>query len=277
MSALPNTRASPPIERLASLLDHRTLPFAFLPGAVPIPRAPASPTGANDPDPRRSCAPAVEALERAISAWGGQVLTQARENGGRPIRWVCPRQGQVQQASSHGAVRFGAHTDNPDAPWDAIPEALFFVCLRGEAGVATQLLRVSTVVERLHPRARTLLCDARFALAPPASCAQGGLEPAPILHFAAGGAGWMCRFDAHRTRALDGQARWALREFERTAADPELWTSIELKAGDMLFFSNLTVLHRRDGWSPRLDGTDRLLFRAYAHKVPQGEAHVLAR
>ena len=67
-------------------------------------------------------------------------------------------------------------------------------------------------------------------------------------------------------RGLDSEAESARGSFVRVAESHV--RRVHLKAGDLLAFANDRLMHGRDAFVARYDGTDRWLLRAYVLRDP---------
>lgn len=72
-----------------------------------------------------------------------------------------------------------------------------------------------------------------------------------------------CRYDKKNTTPLTTEAAAALVMWEAQLKNTELNNAITYQPGDFLIIKNQRLMHSREGFSPRDDGTDRWLIRLF--------------
>lgn len=194
------------------------------------------------------------------------------ENDGILFRHVVPTHGDTESKSSHGSrERFGYHVDNPDLPLvcepidelSGCPEYLSLFGMRCDLSVVTTIVPIHNVIERLRPDILETLRSPKFVIRRPASFGTGKeTEHLPLLVADETGH-WYCRFDNENTRGMDPAASSAIIELQRILQSSGLELNLLLRAGDFLIMKNQNVLHARNGFAPRYDGTDRWLMRLF--------------
>jgi hypothetical protein len=143
------------------------------------------------------------------------------------------------------------------------PRYLLLLCLRGDPAAATTLASIHEVQHRLPDDVRRALFEPRFRtavdesylgtrsahLGPPMAVLSGTRERPSMI------------FDADLMVGTDLEAERALRTLAE--AVEEHHTSLVLEAGDLLVVDNHVAVHGRSPFTPRFDGTDRWLQRAF--------------
>jgi L-asparagine oxygenase len=178
---------------------------------------------------------------------------------------ILPSRGhETGQRGASSSVLLSAHTE--DAFHPQRPHLMLLCCMRNHDGVATSVASVrdtdlsDTDVELLSEPRLPILPDDAYADAQ----AYGGVAPeVPVLW--QGEDGHALRFDPAYTplERADAEYRAAYgrlgTELERVAAP------VRLHEGDVLVIDNDTVVHGRERFRARYDGTDRWLKRVSVH------------
>lgn len=200
----------------------------------------------------------------------GDPFAWSSQQNGRLVHDVCPSRGQeasLTSASSEAALTL--HTE--DVFHACRGDYVALMCLRNPDKVGTTVASLDRVALPAH--LRKVLQEDRFRFYPDDShvpeprYAQGRPlgrdarphEVAPVL-FGPRDTPYL-RIDGDFTEALPGdtEAERALREcVELLDAAAE---RIVLEAGELAFLDNYQVVHGRDVFIPRYDGTDRWLKR----------------
>ena len=236
--------------RLAGALLLRNLPMPAQPPATPL--RPFLESGMTPVGSERVLAACVLQVGEPFSyeQWDGGYLVHNKY----PIR----AHREIQFGSN--AVEFLVHTETPFR--EPSPDFLALGCVRGDpTGVAqTMISPIERIVRGLDEPTRELLRQPAYAFLTdnPACIIDGrGLsEPHPILsqrdgreivQFVAD----LVAISPETTRALD-----TVRDRVQAAV-----TGVGLTAGDLLFLDNTRVVHGRNAFEPRYDGSDRWLQR----------------
>jgi hypothetical protein len=143
------------------------------------------------------------------------------------------------------------------------PRYLLLLCLRGDPAARTTLCSIREVIAHLDPSMVDVLFEPRFRTAVDESYLHGRRNvlgpPMPVLSgdrrepFAT--------FDADLMVGVDETADEALRTLARAVAAHA--TGVVLEQGDLLVVDNLVAVHGRSPFTPRFDGTDRWVQRAF--------------
>ena len=228
----------------------RGVPIGDVPATPPTPTAPTT----------KDLTSEMTLLTVARSL--GQPVGYLPEHGGDLVQNIVPtKTNATRQTSTSSAVTLMFHTEAAFHPYR--PRYLLLLCLRGDPQAATTLSSIQEVRTLLDDATWSTLFEPRFRTAVDESYLDGRvgeLGPArPVL------SGDRQRpsmvFDADLTHGTDPAADAALQALaEATAACN---TSVVLEAGDVLVVDNTIAVHGRSPFTPRFDGTDRWLQRAF--------------
>jgi hypothetical protein len=192
----------------------------------------------------------------------GHPVGYAPEHGGDLVQNIVPTQRAcTRQVSTSSRVELMFHTEAAFHPHR--PRYLLLLCLRGDPSAATTVCSVDDVLPHLpqstidtlfEPRFRTAVDESylngrRNRLGPPMAVLSGPRDEARLV------------FDADLMVGTDVDAERALHELG--AAIAEHASSVVLEAGDLLVVDNDVAVHGRTSFTPRFDGTDRWLQRAF--------------
>ncbi|MEV5606733.1 TauD/TfdA family dioxygenase [Streptomyces sp. NPDC052225] len=193
-------------------------------------------------------------------SWSGQ-------QDGRLVHDVCPSQGQeTSLTSASSRAELTLHTE--DVFHSCRGDYVVLMCLRNPDGVGTSIAGVETA--DLAEPVREVLRQDRFrfyaddshlpdAYGTGAEEGERPYEEASVL-FGPGEAPYL-RIDADFTSALPGDTE-AQRALEQCARGLSSATRrLVLRPGTVAFLDNYRVVHGRDVFTPRYDGTDRWLKR----------------
>ena len=228
----------------------RGVPIGPLP---PTPPTPTSPTGKDQ---------ATELALLTVARLLGQPVGYLPEHGGRVVQNIVPTlAGADQQVSTSSKVELMFHTETAFHPHR--PRYLLLLCLRGDPSASTTLASVHEIVGQLPDRVVATLFEPRFRTAVDASFLAGRtnvLGPArPILTGTLDEPTFV--FDADLMVGTDDEAEAALRAVSEVIARHH--TGVVLEPGDLLVVDNHLAVHGRSPFTPRFDGTDRWLQRAF--------------
>jgi hypothetical protein len=192
----------------------------------------------------------------------GQPVGYLPEHGGDIVQNIVPtRASATRQTSTSSAVTLMFHTEAAFHPHR--PRYLLLLCLRGDPAASTTLSSIREVRHLLtddhwhalfQPRFRTAVDESYLEgrvgeLGPPAPVLSGDRERPTLV------------FDADLMHGIDAEAEAALRAL--AAATAAHHTSVVLERGDLLVVDNHVAVHGRSPFTPRFDGTDRWLQRAF--------------
>ncbi|MFD6433356.1 TauD/TfdA family dioxygenase [Streptomyces venezuelae] len=226
---------------------------------LPIGPLPPTPTQRESVE-RRATVPASALVLCAMAL--GEVVGFEGEKGGALVQNVVPVPGAERSQSNAGSVNLEMHTENAFHPHR--PDFVALFCLRqdpdGEAGLRIASLR--RAIGLLSTEQREILAEPRFRTDPPPSFNGSG---STVAHGAVSGAfeDPDVQVDFHATTPLDasaGRAMAALREALEAVVD-----TVYFAPGDLAIVDNRVALHGRTTFTPRYDGQDRWLHRAFIH------------
>lgn len=221
-----------------------------------VPATPLEPTAHVDKDLTSEMT--VLAVARCL----GQPVGYLPEHGGDLVQNIVPTQAQAaSQTSTSSAVTLMFHTEAAFHPYR--PRYLLLLCLRGDPQAATILSSAHEVRGLVPADLWDVLFEPRFRTAVDESYLggrNGVLGPAlPVL------SGDHARpsmvFDADLMIGIDSLAQEALEAL--SSATERCHTSVVLETGDLLVVDNNVSVHGRSPFTPRFDGTDRWLQRAF--------------
>jgi L-asparagine oxygenase len=236
-----------------ALAPHALAPHALAPRALaPTPSVPCS------VEREATTAAAVIAL---ISLQLGELIAYQNEKAGALIQNVVPVKGEEKVQSNAGSTALELHIENAFHP--CRPDFVVLLCLRcdhdGRAGLLVAPGR--RAVRLLPDDAARVLYEPRFVTVPPPSF--GTAEDAKTFHPLLEGApdDPAVRLDLHATYPMDDDAAAGmacLRDALSSVAG-----TVYLKPGDLVVLDNRITLHGRTPFTPRYDGQDRWLHRAF--------------
>lgn len=198
-------------------------------------------------------------------------ISYQSENNGFLFRHVVPSIHSRNDKSSHGSTHtFGHHVDNPDLPLlseeieqkSGCPEYLSLMALRADLKVRSNFVLLDDILSNLSQGVIKALSQPHFRIDRPDSFGQEVHTVLPLLTYDEEGTA-LCRYDRENTTPLNEQAAAALVMLDAQLKDTSLQNSINYQPGDLLIIKNQRLLHSREGFSPRDDGTDRWLMRLF--------------
>lgn len=245
-----------------ALIDFADAPHrsgALLLRGLPIgklPRTPESPTAPVDKDETS------EFILLTVGRRLGQPVGYEPEHGGDIVQNIVPtRTAATRQVSTSSKVELMFHTEAAFHPHR--PCYLLLLCLRGDPTAHTTLASIHEVLPHLPGEVRDTLFEKRFRTAADESYLHGRDNvlgpPVPVLRGDRDLPTMV--FDADLMVGVDAVAQDALEALALTIAG--LQTSVVLEPGDLLVVDNSVAVHGRSPFTPRFDGTDRWLQRAF--------------
>ncbi|MFI0982579.1 TauD/TfdA family dioxygenase [Streptomyces sp. NPDC021093] len=226
---------------------------------LPVGPLPPTPTRRESVE-RRATVPA-SALVLCAMVLGEPVGFEGEKHGAL-VQNVVPVPGAERSQSNAGSVNLEMHTENAFHPHR--PDFVALSCLRqdldGVAGLRVASLR--RAIGLLSAEHREILAEPRFRTDPPPSFNGSGVA---VAHGAVSGAPEDpdAQVDFHATTPLDAgaaRAMAALREALEAVVD-----TVYFAPGDLAIVDNRVALHGRTPFTPRYDGHDRWLHRAFIH------------
>lgn len=199
-------------------------------------------------------------------------VAYAGEERSSYIRNVSPYRRAEQSKSSHGSkIELGFHIDNPHLPLaseplkdaSACPEFLCLMGVRCELNSPTKIISLKSILAKMPIFLRDQLSAPAFEAKRPESFGES-IQIASDLPLIAsdGDGGFLTRYNEANVRGQSPAASFFLDLFSALIG-AERPSDILLRPGDLILFKNQKVLHARDQFSPRYDGSDRWLLRIF--------------
>ena len=207
----------------------------------------------------------AEAWLALVGSRLGDMVGYLQEKKGALFHDVRPERSQEYEQSAAGSkAPLALHTERCFHPH--LPSHVLLFCLRGDATrrARTEIASVRRMMPLLPARIRPTLYQAVFRTGIDYSFGNVATEKAngPVLSVLYGHAKDPgLRYDLDLMAGLTAQARTALALVKRAARRASV--SIALAAGDLLVIDNRRAVHGRTAFTPRYDGRDRWLKRAY--------------
>ncbi|MGB7997907.1 TauD/TfdA family dioxygenase [Photobacterium halotolerans] len=216
--------------------------------------------------------PIISAINIGIYHLAGiEPISFQNENNGFLFRHVVPSLNSRNDKSSHGSLHtFGHHVDNPDLPLSCekisdksgCPEFLSLMAIRTDLRVRSNFILLDDVLSQLSSGVVKQLTKPHFEISRPDSFSQNTSSVLPLIVYSKSNQAY-CRYDKENTTPLTKEAAAALVMFEAKLQAPEMKNSILYQPGDFLMIKNQRLMHSREGFLPRDDGTDRWLIRLF--------------
>ena len=235
---------------VAACLLLRGLPVGELP---PTPARPTEPTSKSD---------STELLLLSIALLLGEPVGYQPEHGGDVVQNIVPvRASSLRQTSTSSGVDLMFHTEAAFHPHR--PKYLLLMCLRGDARARTTIASIHAALPHLDAGVVDVLFQPRFRCAIDESYLDGRVNTlGPTIAVLSGThTNPSMVFDEDLMVGIDPEASNALRELGATLSRHH--DGIVLAAGDLVVIDNSTAVHGRSPFTPRFDGTDRWLQRAF--------------
>ncbi|WP_105901874.1 TauD/TfdA family dioxygenase [Vibrio gangliei] len=216
--------------------------------------------------------PLASAIHIGIYQLAGiEPVSYQSENNGFLFRHVVPALNAQNEKSSHGSTfTFGHHVDNPDLPLaceritdrSGCPEFLSLMALRSDLKVKSNFILLDDLIGYLSHGVVNELCQPNFCINRPDSFSQSRSSRLPILVIDQNGL-MLCRYDKENTTPLTESAAAALVMLEAQLQNESLKHYMVYQPGDLLVIKNQRLLHSREGFKSRSDGSDRWLIRMF--------------
>jgi L-asparagine oxygenase len=192
----------------------------------------------------------------------GELVAFRDEKAGALLQNVVPVPGQEVEQSNAGSARLEMHVENAFHPYR--PDLVMLLCLRSdhesEAGLLVASARRAAAL--LRPETKQVLGQPQFRTEPPPSF-SGTAESVDHPVFSGDMDDPNIRVDFTSTHPRSDAARTALAELE--AAFRSVACELKLNSGDLVIVDNRLAVHGRTAFTPRYDGQDRWLQRAFVH------------
>jgi L-asparagine oxygenase len=237
----------------------RGLPVGELPATPAEPSAPVAKTDATD------------LLLLTMATVLGELVGYRPEHGGDVVQNIVPvKAAAATQTSTSSKVDLMFHTEAAFHPHR--PRYLLLFCLRGDPQARTTVASIHGALPFLDPAVVEVLFQPRFRCAVDASYLHGRSNvlgpPIAVLTSPADTAASPdlytdinMVFDEDLMVGVDEEAEEALGLLGRALEAHH--DSVQLEPGDLLVIDNNMVVHGRSPFTPRFDGTDRWLQRAF--------------
>jgi L-asparagine oxygenase len=195
----------------------------------------------------------------------GRAFGWEGQQDGRLVHNILPSRGQeTVQTGASSTVLLSPHTEDAFHPERA--HLLLLGCVRNHDGVGTSAASVRTA--RLDPADADLLSRPVLPILPDDAYAEAqgyGGEAPPVAVLWDGGDGPGLRYDPAYTPLEHAPSEYRA-AYDRLGAElVRVAGSVRLAAGDVLVLDNDVVVHGREPFTPRYDGTDRWLKRVCVH------------
>lgn len=246
-------------DALVDFADEPHRSGALLLRGLPVGDVPPTPTTPTTPSTKDSVS---ELTLLTVARRLGQPVGYEPEHGGDLVQNIVPTQAAGdRQVSTSSKVHLMFHTEAAFHPHR--PRYLLLLCLRGDPAAATTLSSIFEVLPQLPHGVVDTLFQPRFRTAVDESYLHGrdNLLSAPMAVLSGDRRRPSMVFDADLMVGVDAEADQALRALGE--ATDEHHTSIALQAGELLVVDNNVAVHGRTPFTPRFDGTDRWMQRAF--------------
>jgi len=207
----------------------------------------------------------AEAGLALIASRLGDIVGYIQEKNGALFHDVAPQRSQEREQSASGSrVPLALHTERCFHPH--LPSHVMLLCLRPDPGQRglTEVASVRRMLSLLPARHVPTLFRPVFRTGIDYSFGNTATEKAngPVLAVLQGDRrDPRLRYDLDLMAGLTPEANAALVSVKRAAM--RVRRRIRLAAGDLLIIDNDRAVHGRGAFTPRYDGRDRLLKRAY--------------
>lgn len=207
----------------------------------------------------------AEACLALIASRLGDLVGYLQEKNGALFHDVAPDRSQEREQSAAGSkVPLALHTERCFHPH--LPSHVMLLCLRPDPGHRglTEVASARRILRLLPAGHVPTLFQPVFRTGIDYSFGNTATEKAngPVLAVLQGDPGDpRLRYDLDLMAGLTPRARSALAAIKRAAMRAR--RRIPLAAGDLLVIDNDRAVHGRAAFTPRYDGRDRLLKRAY--------------
>ena len=222
------------------------------------PDLPPTPTVAESVETEATPVAAVLAL---VALGLGELIAFRGEKHGALVQNVVPVPGKENDQSNVGSTTLKMHVENAFHPHR--PDLVALFCVRGDPGrkAALTVASVRNALPLLSPTTRKVLGSPSFITeAPPSFRGHSGFEAEhAVLQGDVDDPDLQVDFCS--TRPMDDTARAAMAELADALAG--VTQTFALRAGELAIVDNRLTVHGRTAFSPRYDGRDRWLQRAF--------------
>jgi len=182
------------------------------------------------------------------------------DNKGKFFRNIYPVEVNKNLQSSHSSLtELTPHTEH--SCYTVNPEYVCLLGLRSPAVVNTNLYSMDLVEAQLSAKERFLIREPKFVtLLDHYLWEYDSSESVPfplVRETEEGQSEW--RFDVEYTKGKDDEHQAVLETISGKLDD--VTTGVDIKAGTLVVFNNKRVMHAREAFDPKYDGTDRWIQR----------------
>ena len=246
-------------ERIATFRRGHERSGSLLVRGLPIGDLPLTPARPNDPTSKTN---STELLLLTVALLLGEPVGYQPEHGGDVVQNIVPvRASSLRQTSTSSSVNLMFHTEAAFHPYR--PKYLLLMCLRGDAQAHTTIASIHAALPHLDAGVVDVLFQPRFRCAIDESYLDGraNVFGNPMAVLSGSRTNPEMVFDEDLMIGIDPDANHALRELGKALAQHH--DSIVLAPGDLAIIDNSMAVHGRSPFTPRFDGTDRWLQRAF--------------
>ena len=197
----------------------------------------------------------------ALTTLLGDLFSFSSEHEGNLIQNIVPQKSDPYAQTTYGSATFLEwHVEHAFADMRCDYAAL--LCLRGDPEAATTISAVRHMhIDEPH---RTTLFEPRFLVAPDDEQECGPVEHGPVAVLTGSPEDPFIRLDPLFMTPLDPADHAAAGALAHiTECIPDAARQHVLVPGDLMVLDNRRVVHGRTAFTPRFDGTDRWLQKAF--------------
>jgi len=206
----------------------------------------------------------IKALNYIINSYG-YLIGYSQEQNGNLIHNIIPLPQQaLNQISSSSETALALHTELAFHPYK--PDYVFLMCLREDLSVLTTYAVLNEILTHLSKETIAVLHQQWFTTTIDLSFILNGAvdKTIPTTVLTTTDEGVTFTYDEALTKPVNELADVALKEL-KIAINKSI-RYVALETGDLLILNNKTVVHGRNMFKPKYDGTDRWLQRALVIK-----------
>lgn len=206
----------------------------------------------------------IKALKYVINSYG-HLIGYSQEQNGNLIHNVFPiPQQALNQISSSSETALALHTELAFHPYK--PDYVFLMCLRENLSVLTTYAVLNDILTHLSDETIAVLHQEWFTTTIDLSFILNGSvdKTIPTTVLTTTNDGVTFTYDEALIKPVNELADAALKEL-KVAVNKSI-RYVALETGDLLILNNRTVVHGRNPFTPKYDGTDRWLQRALVIK-----------
>lgn len=226
---------------------------------LPIGKLPRTPSAPTEPTNKSN---ATELLLLSVAALLGDAVGYQPEHGGDVVQNIVPvKESSGRQTSTSSKVNLMFHTEAAFHPHR--PKYLLLLCLRGDPQARTTVASVQVALAHLDPSVIEVLFEPRFRCAVDESYLHGRSNTlgAPIAVLSGTFANPSMVFDEDLMVGIDEEAERVLHLLGQALSAHH--DGVVLESGDLVIIDNDMVVHGRSPFTPRFNGLDRWLQRAF--------------